>query len=495
VLLAVCGLTVLAVVLRFWRIGHQAYWYDESVTLTLLHHSFTGMLGQLRHAEGTPPLYYCVAWLWTRIFGFSEVGLRSLSAVAGVSVIPMIYGIASRLVSRRAGLVAAALAACNPLLIWYSQEARAYSLLVALGTLSLLAFVRLLSRAPSGRWFAAWAIAASLTLATHYYGVIAVVPQAVWLLWAHRRDPRVWSAVTLVATVGVALLPLALGQRQNAVWIGQLPLGQRLAQIPPQFVLGTGAHDRTWLKLAAAVALLVGAGCLALAADARERRGGLVAGGLAISGAVLALVLVPATDNVITRNLILVLIALMVVVAAGLGARRAGVLGWAAAAVLCAIGIAATVAVGVDWKLQRPDWRGVARAVGAAPPAGAARAVLVGNDPSLIPLGDYMPGLSVMRFTGPPVQELSVVAALEGPTVALCWWGAACHLPLAPLDTSIHIPGFSRSGPVVRVNQFAIYRLRATTPVPLTRRAVEQALRGAGLTSFGLFVQPPARAT
>lgn len=493
VALAVIGLTVLAAALRFWRIGHQSYWYDESVTLDLLRRPLGTMLGQLPHVEGTPPLYYCLAWIWTRIFGFGEAGLRSLSAVAGVSVVPVLYGVGSRLMSRRAGLVAAALAACNPLLIWYSQEARAYSLLVAMAALSLLAFAHLLTPSPSGRAFVLWVIASALTLATHYYGLLAVVPQAGWLLWLHRRDRRVWLSVAAVAAAGLALLPLALEQRHNAAWIAEAPLGIRLGQIAPQFLLGTAAPARSALKIAGAVALLLAAVALVLRAGAPERRGALVAGGLAVAGFGLGLVLIAlGFDEVITRNLIVVLLAVIVLAAAGLGARRSGALGWAATAALCAIGVIATVGVAVDWRSQRPDWRGVARVASAGRPASADAAVLVENDPSLIPLGDYMPGLYPLIAGGAQVQELAVVAAVKAPTVTFCWWGAACHLPLAPLDTSIHIPGFQRVGPITRVNQFEIYRLRAARPVALTRDEVDRALGSTPLTSIGLFIAPPA---
>ena len=64
----------------------------------------------------------------------------------------------------RAGLIAAALVAFNPLLIWYSQEARAYSLLVLLTAISLLAFAYVRA-APSGRGMAVWAVASGLALA------------------------------------------------------------------------------------------------------------------------------------------------------------------------------------------------------------------------------------------------------------------------------------------------------------------------------------------
>lgn len=491
-MLALAGLVVVAAVLRFWRIGQQSFWYDESVTLGLVRHSLAGMLSMLPHSEGTPPVYYCVLWVWARVFGFSEAGLRSLSAVAGVAVVPALYGIGAKLVSRRVGLVAAALAACNPFLIWYSQEARAYSLLVLTSTLSLLAFVHLLDSRPSRRWIVTWAVASALALATHYYALLAVVPQALWLLWFHRRDLRVCLAVYAVAVVGVALLPLALSQKANAAWITEAPLSLRLGQVAPQFLLGTGAPARSWLKLAGALALVIALVMLAVRADAHERRGAQIGATLAVAGVVVALLLIiPGADEVISRNLIVVLIALIVVIAAGLGARRAGALGLAGVATLCAIGVVATVAVAVDEDFQRAPWRGVARAVQSSVPAGAAGAVIVENTDSIIPLADYIPGLYAMHL-GAPVRELDVVAAVTVPTVDFCWWGATCFLPVARLDSSIHIPGFHADGPVIHVHQLWIYRLRAVRPHFVTRAEIASALNGFPLTSYGVLVAPPS---
>ena len=141
VVLALSVITLAGAAIRFWHIGHQSFWYDESFTVQLLQHSPGKMIGLFARTETTPPLYYCVAWVWARIFGLTEVGLRSLSAVAGTATIVLAYLLGERLMSRRAGLAAAALVAFNPFLIWYSQEARSYSTLVFISTLSLLAFV------------------------------------------------------------------------------------------------------------------------------------------------------------------------------------------------------------------------------------------------------------------------------------------------------------------------------------------------------------------
>jgi 4-amino-4-deoxy-L-arabinose transferase-like glycosyltransferase len=493
-LLILFCLTGVAAALRFYGLGHQSFWYDEGLTVLEVHHALGRMLGFLPHIESNPPVYVSLAWAWVRIFGFGEAGLRSLSALAGVAMVPVMYGVGAKLVSQRAGLVAAALAAFNPLLVWYSQEARSYSLVVLFAAVAWLAFVRVRLPGAPTRWLVVWALAAGLTLATHYYGALAVVPQAVWLLVVHRRIPRAWLAVAAVVLIGLALLPLALAQRHLGQWIATYSLDRRLDQMTPQALLGTGAPARDWLKLAAMLGLIAAVAMLAFRADAMERRGALVAGAFALAGFALSLVLVlVGVDNLITRNLIVLLIPLIVLVAGGLGARRAGLLGLTGAATLCAVGLIATIGVAVDWRLQRPDWRGLARAVGPRPSAGEGRAVVVQHVAGLFPLALYLPGLRFMPRPGASVRELDVVAAGPGEGNAwFCWWGSACNLVPSTLNTKIRVPGFKPAGPVLRVNQFSVLRLVRPGPVRLTRPVVAHAMRHARLRVYFLYVQPGA---
>ncbi len=477
----VAGLTVLAAVLRFVGIGHQSFWYDEAFTVVLVHHSPSEMLGLLPRTELTPPLYYLLAWPWARVFGYGEAGLRSLSALAGVAMVPAIYGAGAKLISRRAGLTAATLACCNPLLVWYSQEARSYALLMLLATLSLLAFAHARLPQPTLRWLGAWALAASLTLATHYYGVLAVVPEAVWLLWVHRRDRRVLRAVgavvAAVAAVGLALLPLALSQRPQASWIAPWRLDLRLGQIAPQFLLGPGAPARAWLGLAGGAAVLLTAAMLARRADALERRGAILSGGLAVFGLLLSLVLLLAgIDELITRNVIVVLIPLILLISGGLGARRAGRLGLAGVATICTVGLIAAIGVSADPNLQRPDWRALARAIDSDRPTGVGRAILIQRDVLLMPLALDLPRLRFIKSQGRFVDELDVIAMKAPSDGWFCWWGSACNLLPSQLDTSLRVPGFRRDGPVLRVNQFSILRLRSAVTVRLTPDEVSRAL-------------------
>jgi mannosyltransferase len=174
-LIAVAALTVVAAVLRFYRLGHQGFWFDEGNTALEVRYSVGQMITLIKHYESTPPLYYVVAWVWARVFGYGEAGLRSLSAICGVLTVPVAYAAAARLISRRAGVIAAALTATSSLLVWYSQEARAYEMAVLLASASLLAFA-FAREHPAPAAITAWVIASALALATEYYAILLVVP-------------------------------------------------------------------------------------------------------------------------------------------------------------------------------------------------------------------------------------------------------------------------------------------------------------------------------
>jgi uncharacterized membrane protein len=121
-LLVLAGIVVVGAALRFSTLGLQSYRYDEAVTVgRVLHASFFTTLAEVPHSESTPPLYYLIAWAWSKAFGTGEVWMRSLSALAGTASIAVVYlGAVALPLPRRAGLIAAAAVAVSPVLRWSS---------------------------------------------------------------------------------------------------------------------------------------------------------------------------------------------------------------------------------------------------------------------------------------------------------------------------------------------------------------------------------------
>ena len=127
------ALTALGAIVRFATLNAKGFWEDEGATAVLMRADLWDMVGtQIKELEAAPPLFYVLEWGAAQALGTGEVALRLLPALFGVAAIPFAYLAGKELVSERAGVAAAALVAVNPLLVWYSQEARAYSVLVLL---------------------------------------------------------------------------------------------------------------------------------------------------------------------------------------------------------------------------------------------------------------------------------------------------------------------------------------------------------------------------
>lgn len=416
VLWAIAGLTALGAAVRFASLGLQSYHHDEVITAArVIPGSFRHMLEQVRASESNPPLYYVLAWGWAKAFGTAEVGLRSLSAVFGVATIPVAYFAGRELASRHAGVLAAALVAVNPMLIWYSQEARSYAALVFFGAVSFVFFVRAL-RTRAGRDLALWALASALALCSHYFAFFAVAIEAVWLLAALRgRRRAVLGALAAVSAVGLALVPLIASQVNptHIGWIDHSPLPTRLWETCVSFLIGETGHviaEPPRDRYATIPAILVGVAILLALArgTSRERRGvllGLVVGvGVALLAAAVALA---GKDYVVERNLLPALIPLAGATAVGFAARGARRVGALLALVLCAYWLAFDIHVTNTPNLQRPDFRTLTEDIG---PARHPRAIVTWKL-AADPVQFYLDGNSQRLYGGPQsVREVDVVS-------------------------------------------------------------------------------------
>ena len=423
------GLTAVGAALRFATITSQSYWLDESTTVHEMQMSFGALLHAVRVNETTPPLYFVLAWLWAKLFGTGEAGLRSLSAIAGVVVIPIAYLCGRELVSRRAGLVAAALTAVSPLMIWYSQEARSYMLLVAFCAASFLFFARGW-KAPSGRNLALWALFSGLAVLTHFFAGFLVAPEAVLLLYRARNRAAV-VAVGAVAIVQAAVLPLAVSDTTHPLnWINAFPLAIRIQQVPTEF--GVGALYQSslvsygLLGAAALSACLIA--LLVIGATRRELIGAGVAAAL-----VAFVVLVPLAlaelgrDYYVARNLMPAWIPLAVVIGAACTAARARPGGAVLAVVLLAAFVWAGVRINDNPQYQRPDWRGVAAALGR--PAGTRAIIAYDGTFATGPLAIYLHGIPWKGPTQAPPVSTAPVSVSEVDVVGNVWDTTPATLP------------------------------------------------------------------
>ena len=207
--LAVPAVSLLVVAAAAVRIAAlRPVWLDEAGTARFAGGSLSSLLDGARTADAHPPLHAVVSWALSHVFGTGPLALRLPSLLAGVLLVPVVYAAATELYDRRAGIVAAVVAAVGPAVVWMSDAARPAALAALLAALSLWAMVRAVRRRRAIDW-AVLAVSGSALLWTHQLGflhvaVLHVGIAAVVLRRVRRREPvgrlATGWAVTLVLT-------------------------------------------------------------------------------------------------------------------------------------------------------------------------------------------------------------------------------------------------------------------------------------------------------
>jgi mannosyltransferase len=476
------GLMLLAAVLRFSTLGLQSFWYDEAFTpVHVLHVGLWATLRGVVRTENTPPLWYVLAWVDWRVLGSAAVALRLPSALAGVATVAVAWAIGRELSGFRAGVVCAALVAVNPLLVWYSQEARAYSLFVLMAALAMLCFLRA-QRVPSRGRMALFALVGSLALLTHYFAVFLLVPMVLWLVCDRRCRRAALPAIAVIALVGAALIPLVLAQAGHGTqWIGGWPLSQRLEAIPQYYLTGySGSPLGHGVELLVALPLLAGLvlGLVRMREhpDPRLLRGALMAFAIAAGGILIPIVLVAfGADYLAPRNLVAAMVpvtALIAVVLVWPGPRErastsAG-MAFTVASVLAFLAI--SIDVDLSPRLQRGNWRGLAGDLRGPPRARAISTAELGA----APLEYYLPGLHNLRL---------------GRSVLVSEIDETGYAPLRPSAGEPPAPGF-RLLARRDVDGLILYRFVS----PVARAVSESTLRADAITLAHPEVLVPAGA-
>jgi mannosyltransferase len=375
------GLTLLlATWLRFYRLAGQSLWSDEGNSVALAQATL-GEIVTRTALDIHPPLYYWLLHGWMRLFGESEIAVRSLSVVAGVLLVVVIYRLGTRLFDARVGLLAAFIAAVSPFQIYYAQETRMYALLALLGALTVWASVELarasVNDVPVG-WALLYVLGATLGLYTHYaFPVILVATNLAFLVWLWRSRGRGQVARRLVGWLVLQLLPLLLylpwlptAWRQLITWPAPPPVAADSAWRAVWRTLVFGPVD---VKVSSLWLILLG--LLALAGIVRLLRQGpppkatllLLYAGLPI--ALTVILFKPAY----LKFLLVASPALCLLLALGLLGGRSGKdksrVGWLGAALVAVLGTGLVLVAAwrpleayyTDPALGRDDYRGMAR--------------------------------------------------------------------------------------------------------------------------------------
>lgn len=216
IILSICAL---AAGLRFHHLTYQSLWNDELSTWVRSHYdSLRDVIVKGVIPDVHPPGWQILVYYVEKIFGDSEFLLRLPSAIAGVLAVGAIYLLARRLYGVEEAWISALLLACLQFPIQYSQEARAYSLLLLMAIVSTYLWIELLdlaaprSRIRTSSVVGGYIIAALCCAYLHYFGLLLVLWQfsagAVITLFLRRTLlPRFAAAYPAIAIGYLPWLP------------------------------------------------------------------------------------------------------------------------------------------------------------------------------------------------------------------------------------------------------------------------------------------------
>lgn len=172
--------------LRMYGLNKQSIWYDEAVSIRIASFDAGKIFSGEAKDLGNPPFYTLILHYWIKLFGNTEAAVRSLSAVFGAIAIYFIFKISLLIFDTRTSLLTAFIAAISPLQVYFSQEARGYSLVTLLCLLSMYFYVKFLKFNKNSS-LTAYTITAFLSIYSHYFAFFVLLAQNIYILFYRRK--------------------------------------------------------------------------------------------------------------------------------------------------------------------------------------------------------------------------------------------------------------------------------------------------------------------
>jgi uncharacterized membrane protein len=346
-------------VLRLISIN-QSLWLDEATSAMIAKMSLVDMFTRFLPGDFHPPLYYLIIKYWTAVFGYSEVALRIPSVLFGLGTIYITYLIAKKVFNNRVALLSGALIATSGLSIYYSQEARMYSLAALLVSLLVYLFLK-------KKWIL-FSIFLVLLAATDYVSLF-VVP-VFWLIGL--KD---WKKLTLahipVLSFFIVWFPIfqkqlfgGLSQEGSSWWnlLGPATF-KNAALIPVKFIFGRiSFNDKTLYGILAGAAICLFGFILYEAGTYKVRRSSKLIWGWLILPVILGIIISFKIPTLSYFRFIFCLPALYILIAAGIEILPK--YKYLLIVVIFIINLSSSMYYLLTPRFQREDWRAAANSIG-----------------------------------------------------------------------------------------------------------------------------------
>ncbi|MBI3944064.1 MAG: glycosyltransferase family 39 protein, partial [Chloroflexi bacterium] len=198
--------------LRIRGLGGQELRGDEAFGFLFSQHSFAEIIqNTLIFKEPHPVASYFIESVWIQWAGHSEFALRYISLFCGVLAVPLLYRLGRRLgLAQTTAVFGTALLAASPYVIWHSQDARMYTMSLALTIAVVWLALEVLYR---GGWQygIAYILIGWLALHTHYFAAFILLAVNLYatgrFLFDKDSRSRILPWLAAQALLGLAYAP------------------------------------------------------------------------------------------------------------------------------------------------------------------------------------------------------------------------------------------------------------------------------------------------
>lgn len=235
----------------------QSLWLDEATTARVVQqYHYLEIINKFSPYDFHPPLYYLFMKFWINIFGDSEMSLRMPSVIFSLLVGWVIFLIGKAIENEKTGFWAAILFLFNPLIIYYSQEARMYMMATIFLTVGLYWFLKVKNSKLKIKNLLLINLFFSLAFLT-FYGSIFFIVAFLFYLLIQKQWKNFFISLSTVICLLLIISPLLYQQLTNAkfslmeVRNWSLVLGKanikNLLLIPIKFSIGRIDFYPKWL--------------------------------------------------------------------------------------------------------------------------------------------------------------------------------------------------------------------------------------------------------
>ncbi len=225
---------ILSLLLRLVGL-RQSLWLDEAIgALAVRDLSYREIFTSFLAVDNHPPLYYLLLKFWTGIFGYSEISLRMPSVLFGVGAVYLTFVIGKKVTGDKLiSTVAALFLATSQFHIYYSQEARMYSMATFFVAVAVYAFLHLFEERVNTKYWTIFSISIFIMIMTDYMPVFLLPVFFVYAIY-QKCNKHWWYrfllSFTPIIIVGIFWLPIFQKQSAGGTWLMQtLPAWKTLA--------------------------------------------------------------------------------------------------------------------------------------------------------------------------------------------------------------------------------------------------------------------------